>query len=429
MTRLRIAFTILTLLAGACAPSDGPAPSAPTVHYYQFSLPGFYETFDPLIDAFRREHPEYRVRLHTLPTSTDDQHQFYLTHLKTTGEGRIDVLALDVIWMAEFARAGLLAPLTDLYPSAQWDAFFQSSVRAGTFGGEHYGVPLFVDAGVLYSRRDLLQKYGFDRPPETWDELKRMAKAVLQGEGQGDVYGLVWQGRQYEGLICNFIEFLPHHRPWLSEGGGMTLNRALIAPRLQFMKSLLDDGISPASVLAMAEEQSRHVFQNGRAVFMRNWPYAWRLLQQAGSPVAGKVWMSPVPAVEAGGPGRGALGGFLLGMHRDTPHPEAARAWIEFLTSPHAQKTVWRQLGLTPARRSVLQQAAGENGLPVEVLIDVMEHAVPRPVTPLYIPLSQSFQAYLSGVLAGVYTPDESLRRMDADLKRITRILEHEHGV
>lgn len=426
MTRLWIACTILIMVSGACSPAGGPSETPGVIHYYQFSLPNFFETFQPLVDAFHREHPGYRVKVHTLPTGTDDQHQFYLTQIKNRGAGRIDVLALDVIWMAEFARAGLLAPLTDLYPRSGWDAFFRSSMQAGTFGGEHYGVPFFVDGGVLYSRRDLLEKYGFHAPPKTWQDLKRMAKTVRAREGRDDLYGFVWQGRQYEGLVCNFMEFLPHDQPWLAGGAGMSLNRRVIEPRLVFMKGLLEDGTSPVSVLAMAEEESRHVFQNGRAVFMRNWPYAWRLLERADSPVSGRIWMSPVPSAREGQPGRGTLGGFLLGMHRDTPNPEAARAWIRFLTEPKAQRRIWEQLGLTPARKAILHQAADANGPPPEVLVDVMEHAAPRPVTPLYIPLSQSFQAYLSGVLADVYTAPEALRLMDSDLKRLMRVFEHE---
>lgn len=429
MVRLRIVFIVLLLAVTGCLFSGPPPEPSPTVHYYQFSLPGFNATFDPLVEQFHRLYPKYRIRVHALPTGTDDQHQFYLTHLKTRGPGRIDVLALDVIWMAEFARAGLLAPLTDLLPPEKWSDFFPSSVRAGTFGEKHYGVPLFVDSGVLYSRKDLLQKHGFDHPPATWSELVAMAKTITQAEASNHLYGFVWQARQYEGLICNFMEFLPRGQPWLLPQGGGRLNRALIEPRLNFMRSLLTDGVSPPSVLAMAEESSRHVFQNGQAVFMRNWPYAWRLLQQADSPVAGKVWMSSLPAVVAGETGHGTLGGFLLGMHRDTPVADAARAWIAFLTRPEVQRMLWHRLGLTPARKSVLQSDPPPDAPPVNVLFEVMEHTVPRPATPLYMPLSQSMQAYLSGGLGKVYSINEALRLMDADLQRLTRVLNDETGV
>lgn len=428
MARLRIVFIVLLLAVPGCSLSGSLPESANTVHYYQFSLPGLKATFDPLVERFHQLHSGYRVQVHALPTGTDDQHQFYLTHLKTRGPGRIDVLALDVIWMAEFVRAGLLAPLTDLLPLEEWDAFFQPSVQAGTFGGERYGMPLFIDSGVLYSRKDLLLKYGFDQPPATWDELVTMAKTITQAESSEHLYGFVWQGRQYEGLICNFMEFLPRGEPWFLQEGGGRINRALIAPRLRFMRRLLTDGVSPPSVLAMAEESSRHVFQNGQAIFLRNWPYAWRLLQQPGSKVAGKVWMSSLPAVQAGEPGHGTLGGFLLGMHRDTPVPEAARAWIEFLAGPETQRTLWHKLGLTPARKRVLKEDALPDAPPVSVLLEVMEHAAPRPATPLYMPLSQSMQAYLSGGLGRIHTISEALRLMDADLQRLTRVLSDENG-
>ncbi|MGP0629242.1 ABC transporter substrate-binding protein [Nitrospina sp. 32_T5] len=428
MVGLRIVFMALFLVAPGCLFSGTPPEAPNTVHHYQFSLPGFNATFDLLVKRFHQLHPGYRVQVHQLPTGTDDQHQFYLTHMKTRGSGRIDVLALDVIWMAEFARAGLLSPLNEVVPEEEWNDFFAASVQAGIFGETRYGVPLFVDSGVMYSRKDLLQKHGFSKPPATWGELVTMAETITQAEQDDRLYGFVWQGRQYEGLVCNFMEFLPRGEPWLLPGNGERLNRALIEPRLRFMRRLLTDGVSPPSVLAMAEESSRHVFQNGRAVFMRNWPYAWRLMQQPDSPVAGRVWMSPLPAVERGEAGRGTLGGFLLGMHRDTPVPVAARAWIAFLTQPDVQRVLWLKLGLTPARKSVLRGAPPPYAPPVNVLFEAMEYAAPRPAMPLYMPLSQSLQAYLNGGLGEVYTIDEAMRLIDADLQRLTRVLNDEAG-
>jgi len=177
----------------------------------------------------------------------------------------------------------------------------------------------------------------------------------------------------------------------------------------------------------MSEEESRHVFQNGRAIFMRNWPYAWRLAQQPGSPVRGQVQISPIPSWSKGQPGRGTLGGFMLGIHKHTPYPKAARQWVRFLTSQEAQILIWEKLGLVPARQTAFAHLHNEEGIDLNVLMDIMENTVPRPVNPLYIPLSQSVQAYLSGALSEVYTIEDSLDRMDTDLERISMILEYEN--
>ncbi len=414
---------VLTLM-NSCVRPDPAENSLPTIHYYQFSLPNFNKTFSVLQKSFQKIHPGIRVRVHTLPTSTDEQHQFYLTHLSSRGTSRIDVFAIDVIWMAELARAGLLMPLDEEF--SDWEQFFQSSVEAATYRGKRYAVPYFIDGGILYSRKDLLQKHGYRAPPATWQELIAVSQDILNKENNPDLRGFVWQGKQYEGLICNFIEHLPVRSPNDPDQSKtfFGFRRASMRIALQEMRDLVyKHGVSPVSVFSMSEEESRHVFHNGNAVFMRNWPYAWRLAQQPGSPVAGKIQVSALPSFEKGVSGKGALGGFLLGIHRDTPYPEASRAWVEFLTGPAAQKILWENLGLTPARKNVFSNLKKPGDFPLEYHFKLMDQTVPRPVSPVYIPVSQSMQAYISGALVGVHSIEESLRLMESDAQRIFRIL------
>lgn len=415
----------LALVSGCTSGGGGGAADA-VVHYYQFSLPGFQEVFTGLARKFHDTHPEFRVKIHTLPPSTDDQHQFYVTHLSTGGEGRIDVFALDVIWAAEFARAGLLMPVDPLFSEAEWSRFFPSIARAAVYSGRRLAAPYFIDAGVLYSRADLLRRHGYRRPPDTWRELAAMAQKVMQAERDDALAGFVWQGRQYEGLVCNFVEHLPSPLEFKEEGGRLQLRPSSsdLMAAMVFMRDLVSrHGVSPEAVFAMAEEEARQTFQNGGAVFMRNWPYAWKLMQEAGSKVAGRVWVSALPGQGPRKPGHGALGGFLLGIHRDTPQPRAARAWVRFLTGEAAQETLKQSFGLTPARRDVAARGKAVAGLPADTLLRVMDAAVPRPVTPLYVPMSQALQASLSGALTGVHTPQEAVRLLESELKRLFRIL------
>lgn len=426
---LRIVAIFWFIFCAACSFDTTIDDSPNTVHYYQFSLPGLKSIFAELKRQFQEKHPDIYIHIHTLPTNTDDQHQFYLTHLQSRKSAQMDVFAIDVIWMAEFVRAGLLLPVTDLYSKSEWESFFSPILKTTLFDNRRYAVPIFVDGGLLYSRMDLLRKYGFPSPPKTWEELVSIADTILKGENEDRLYGFVWQGRQYEGLICNFIEFLPANKEWLvASNRTLQVNRSAVVPTLTFIRSLLSHkSVSPMSVLGMSEEESRHVFQNGQSVFMRNWPYAWKLAQQTGSPIRGKVQVSPLPSWNSLEPGRGALGGFLLGINKDTPNPEPARQWVRFLTSEEVQIQIWEQLGLTPARKTVFSKIQGDMGMEMGVLMEVMENTTPRPLNPLYIPISQSMQAYISGALSGIYTLEEAMDRMDNDLRRITRILSYEN--
>jgi len=93
-----------------------------------------------------------------LPASTDEQHQFYVINL----EGRspdFDVISMDVIWVPEFARAGWLKNLSNLLPEDERREFFHGPMDAVTYKDKVYAIPWYIDAGILYYRKDLLKKY------------------------------------------------------------------------------------------------------------------------------------------------------------------------------------------------------------------------------------------------------------------------------
>ena len=148
--------------------------------------------------------------------------------------------------------------------------------------------------------------------------------------------------------------------------------------------------LTPAAVLTWQEEQSRFAFQNGRAAFMRNWPYAYSLLQDsAESTVAGKFAVAPMPA-ERGARSAAALGGSQLAINAHSDRPGAAYRLIEFLTEPAQMLECARVAGQYPTRRSLYDGDALDEALPVrpERGRQLVQSAVPRPVTPVYTKLS-----------------------------------------
>src|SRR5690606_40808892 len=118
---------------------------------------------------------------------------------------------VDVIWpgiIAEWAE--------DLKPAlGALDNNFKAIVDNNTVDGKLVAAPYYTDAGLLYYRTDLLEKYGF-QPPQTWAELEEQARTIQEGERatNPDFWGYVWQGKAYEGLTCNALEWQ------VSYGGG-----------------------------------------------------------------------------------------------------------------------------------------------------------------------------------------------------------------
>ncbi|HEY6002187.1 MAG TPA: extracellular solute-binding protein, partial [Anaeromyxobacter sp.] len=270
-------LALAATVAGGCRPGEAPGRGARTrvVLRYQPLGP------DPrplraLVEGFERENPGVLVELQPIPSSSDLAHQLLVTALAAGAED-LDAFVLDVIWVAELARAGWLADLSAAFPPERVRADFLSGpAEVVTADGRTRAVPWFVDVGLLYYRRDLVP-----RPPATAAELEALSRdATSRAPG---LAGYVWQGRQYEGLSCVFFEALWARGGEPFERGRLRLDSPAAREALGWLRGLVERGVSPRSVAVAAEEDARRAFQEGRAVFMRNWPYAWPLLQEEGS--------------------------------------------------------------------------------------------------------------------------------------------------
>jgi len=403
-------FVLLICLIAGCSRSGGPSEQAATVLVFKHGrLSGDGQVLADLLREFEQRHPGIVVREEVLPASSDRQHQYYAMNLDGgggEGKGKVpfDLLGVDTIWVQEFAQAGWLASLDHIVAPSERDAFFQGPINAATFEERLYALPWYIDAGVLYYRRDLLERHALD-PPRTWPELVRSAKRVLEAEQDPALVGFLWQGKQYEGLICVAAEMVWSHGADLWTGDSESAEAGLRLLR----ETISEHGITPLSTSMADEESTRLMFGEGRAVFMRNWPYAWALLQREGSPVRGKIGVVPIPSFP-GHVGAPVLGGWLLAIPKHSLKQEAASKLVDFLTSPDAQRRIALELGYNPTRPALYKEPSLLKVRPILAdLYPIFLDARPRPLTPYYLVLSQAAQPEVSAVVVGRKTPREAV--------------------
>ena len=403
--RTTVLCAVIFLFAACPASKDTPVSASRTdIVFKHGKIAGDPQVMTGLLRDFEARHPGLRIREEILPSSSDQQHQFYAITLEGK-QAPFDVIAVDTIWVQEFAKAGWIRPLqTILSPEAR-ARYFPGPILAATYKDQLYAIPWYIDAGVLYYRKDLLDRYGF-RPPETWPELVAAARAILDAEADPNLGGFVWQGKQYEGLVCVALEFLRGRGADLWEG-----DEAEAAEALQFMRDLIVRyRVTPAPVATAEEEGTRHLFGSGRAIFLRNWPYAWTLFQQERSVVQGKVGIAPLPAFP-GRTGVPTLGGWALAVPSKASHPEAAEEFIRYLTSPSVQLAMALKVGYKPVHQDLYRDKRLLDVQPwIEHLLPTFLAAEPRPVTPYYLMFSQVLQPELSAVIVGTKSPLEAVR-------------------
>jgi multiple sugar transport system substrate-binding protein len=372
--------------------------------------------FEKAISDFEKENPGIDVEMVKGPTSTDTRETMYTTSF-LAGQATYDMVLMDITWVPKFARQGWLVPLDDWFGKEEQNEFLPGDIQGSIFNGKIYRVPLQTDAGILYYRKDLLEEKGY-KPPQTWDEFVKIAGEL---QDPPKLWGFVFQGKQYEGLVCNFLEIL-----WsfggdvFDEKGNLVLNSPQGVEALKFMYDLIHNyKITPPGVTTYEEEESRHVFQEGYAVFCRNWPYLWSLAQKEDSPVKGKVGIIPLPHKE-GMKSSACLGGWGFGISKFSRNKVTCIEFIKYITGYQSQKKLHFKSGTVPTRKALFEDKdiLGVNPFYSD-LYQVMLLAKPRPVHPDYAQVSDILRRFIHKALLGEIPPESALEKAESEIKRV----------
>ena len=421
---LGVLLACLFLPAGCKSPSAKTSPSPLVITFIGWGPATQRElSMDPTIFEQFTQQSGIRVDFISGPESMTERLELYHRYFGAKSSTP-DVYYIDVVWPSL-----LVDEMVDLNPYLAKESADQldSLLKNDTVNGHLVAMPFNTELGVLYYRSDLLRKYGYKNPPATWDELEKMAARIQGGEraaGNKDFWGYVWQGASYEGLTCNALEWQVSHGAGrvIEPDGSVTVNNPRTITALKRAKHWIGT-ISPPSVVAFKEQDSRNVLHAGNAAFARDW--LWR--QYSGeSMLPNPNEMIGITLLPAGPAGRAsAIGGQSLAVSRYSKHPQEAAAMVRYLTSHDEQQKLWERHAMMPTRREFYDDPKYLQHRPgvAQLWKDLGSIAVARPSTvagPHYDEVSRAYSATMHAILADNADPEKSLADLQRKLETIT---------
>ena len=181
---LIVIFTTLAFLPeGLTGPESSPDKKI-TLSLWGIPEAQSFEGVRAAIQEFEKRHPGVRVKVGAPGGTSDIDPQKLLTAVASGTPP--DLILQDRFTISGWAARGAFLPLNDLVErdNIHEEDFYDASWNEAVYRGKLYGLPYNTDVRGFYYNRDLLKKYGFDRPPENWDELKQYASAMTEREGK-----------------------------------------------------------------------------------------------------------------------------------------------------------------------------------------------------------------------------------------------------
>lgn len=378
-----------------------------------------------IIDAFEEEYPDINVDIQLVPFGQ----LFQTIEVRlAAGDGTPDVYIVDGPNTASYAARGYLLPLDDYFTEEEKSAWFEASIKQGSYNGVFYSVPYGTSSAGLFYNKEIFEENGIPFPPEdvenrlTWEEVAELAQKLTKdtdNDGINDVWGLVIEQIDRPYLLFPLVQSLGAQV--LSDDGfvskGYITSDEFIEGATFYWKLFNEWKVCPKGVSDSAI--AREYFGTGKAAMMLG--NEWNLRRMLSYPEL-DYGLTPFPYFEGGTPVT-PTGSWHVGINSETNKVDSALKFTKFVTGKDAVMT-WHLLnGIAPARYDVYEALPEVFDDPMwELFTYEMENtAVPRPETPGYSQYELILREAFNSIYHGA-DPKETLEaaaiRIDRELRR-----------
>lgn len=349
--------------------------------------------------------------------------------LNFNSKGDLTMALVDLVWIGEFAENGWILPIdkftgdasiTD--PNLKLEGFFPLLLKAfGSWGGTTYGLPFDNYSGLLFYNSCKLKAAGFDKPPETWDDLLTTYAPKLTNPDKKE-YAFALQSLRGETQSADsFMRVLwpfggslldkTFHSNLLSKG-----SQDGLAFRQKLMKYM------PPGVVSYDHAEAVNALAQGQVAMITEWSAFYGTLTDPKTSKLGDcLGVAPEPKGPAGR--LPALGGFSLAVAAQASEAQQKASWIfiQWATSEEiARKYV--EAGGVSGRTSIYEQPDIKAKYKfVEPMVASWQNGVPefRPRFPAWPAISEIVAEWGSKIQLGEVSTEAGAKEISTRMEDI----------
>jgi multiple sugar transport system substrate-binding protein len=373
------------------------------------------EVVRDLVPDFEREHPGIRVEVQQIPWSA--AHEKLLTAY--VGRSVPDVCQLGNTWVPEFVTLGALEPLDSrLESSAHMSpaSYFSGIWDTNVIEGVSYGLPWYVDTRILFYRKDLLKKAGFEGIPDTWAGWRQAMQAV-RALGAGDRFAILLPINEWSVPV---LLGLQAGSPLLGVGATRgVFSEAAFRRGFDFYVGLFRDGLAPP----VANTEIANLYQEfARGTFSMYVTGPWNLgeFKRRLPPELQDSWgTAPMPGPLGAASGVSLAGGSSLVVFRESRRKEAAWRFVEYLSRPEVQVRFYHLTGDLPARVEAWQDSSLTSDPNIRSFGEQLRRVAATPKLPEWEQIAMRLQERVEEAVRGAASVDSALAGLDRDVAHI----------
>lgn len=347
--------------------------------------------------------------------------------LNFSSNGDLSIALVDLVWIGEFAESGWIVPVSTFEkdksitdPNLNLSGFFPLLLNAfGSWDGKVYGLPFDNYSGLLFYNKCMLKDAGFDKPPETWEQLMTVYGPKLT-HPEKKQYAYALQSRRGETQSADsFMRFLwPFGGSLLDKNFKSNLESKDSQAGLQFRQDLMK--YMPPGDVSFDHAEAVNALAQNQVAMITEWSAFYSTLAD---PTTSKLGDCLAVAAEPKGPaGRlPALGGFSLAVTSQASPEKQKAAWIfiQWATSEAIARRYVEEGGVS-ARMSVYKEPDIKAKFQfVAPMVESWQKGVPefRPRFPAWPELSEVVAEFGSKMMLGEVSVKEGAKDIGTRLE------------